>query len=177
MEDEANVPRLTTNTSSQLFALAKTVIPGRVHPPVPAFGSVGGTPLFIESAKGSSVRDVDGNTFIDYVGSRGPMILGHAPPAVVSAIKAAAGRGTSYGAPTPGGRLDGGDDRGGSVPEDHRSPRPDVVDEGVPVHVADGGALRALDEQGGSPDGPERADGRVDPARDHRFRQGEQLAR
>ncbi|HEX7520032.1 MAG TPA: aminotransferase class III-fold pyridoxal phosphate-dependent enzyme, partial [Candidatus Deferrimicrobium sp.] len=94
--------RLTTNTSSKLFALAKTMIPGGVNSPGRAFGSVGGTPLFIESAKGSTVRDVDGNTFIDYVGSWGPMILGHAPPAVVSAIKAAAGRGTSYGAPTPG---------------------------------------------------------------------------
>ena len=94
--------RLTTKTSSKLFALAKTMIPGGVNSPVRAFGSVGGTPLFIESAKGSAVRDVDGNTFIDYVGSWGPMILGHAPPAVVSAIKAAAGRGTSYGAPTPG---------------------------------------------------------------------------
>ncbi|HLO09598.1 MAG TPA: aminotransferase class III-fold pyridoxal phosphate-dependent enzyme, partial [Desulfobacteria bacterium] len=78
------------------------MIPGGVNSPVRAFGSVGGTPLFIESAKGSAVRDVDGNTFIDYVGSWGPMILGHAPAAVVSAIKAAAGRGTSFGAPTPG---------------------------------------------------------------------------
>src|SRR5512144_747524 len=94
--------RLTTKTSSKLFALAKTMIPGGVNSPVRAFGSVGGTPLFIESAKGSTVRDVDGNTFIDYVGSWGPMILGHAPPRVVSAIKGAAGRGTSFGAPTPG---------------------------------------------------------------------------
>ena len=83
-EADAPVPRLTTTTSSKLFTLAKTMIPGGVNSPVRAFGSVGGTPLFIESAKGSTVRDVDGNTFIDYVGSWGPMILGHAPPAVVS---------------------------------------------------------------------------------------------
>jgi len=96
------VARLKTTTSSKLFALAKTQIPGGVNSPVRAFRSVGGTPLFIERAKGSTVRDVDGNTFIDYVGSWGPMILGHAPPKVVAAVKAAAARGTSYGAPTPG---------------------------------------------------------------------------
>ncbi|MBP2669437.1 MAG: hemL, partial [Deltaproteobacteria bacterium] len=93
---------LKTKTSSRLFALAKTLIPGGVNSPVRAFRSVGGTPLFIERAKGATVRDVDGNTFIDYVGSWGPMILGHAHPKVVAAIRAAAGRGTSYGAPTPG---------------------------------------------------------------------------
>jgi glutamate-1-semialdehyde 2,1-aminomutase len=96
------VVRLKTTTSSKLFALAKTLIPGGVNSPVRAFGSVGGTPLFVERAKGSAIRDVDGNTFIDYVGSWGPMILGHAHPKVVAAIKAAASRGTSYGAPTPG---------------------------------------------------------------------------
>jgi glutamate-1-semialdehyde 2,1-aminomutase len=96
------VAPLKTKTSSRLFALAKTLIPGGVNSPVRAFRSVGGTPLFIERAKGATVRDVDGNTFIDYVGSWGPMILGHAPPKVVAAIRAAAGRGTSYGAPTPG---------------------------------------------------------------------------
>ena len=94
--------RLKTTTSSRLFALAKTQIPGGVNSPVRAFRSVGGTPLFIDRAKGSTVTDVDGNTFIDYVGSWGPMILGHAHPKVVAAIKAAASRGTSYGAPTPG---------------------------------------------------------------------------
>ena len=94
--------RLKTTTSGKLFALAKTMIPGGVNSPVRAFRSVGGTPLFIERAKGATVRDVDGNTFIDYVGSWGPMILGHAHPKVVAAIRAAAGRGTSYGAPTPG---------------------------------------------------------------------------
>ncbi|MCL2103236.1 MAG: glutamate-1-semialdehyde 2,1-aminomutase, partial [Syntrophorhabdaceae bacterium] len=81
---------------------AKELIPGGVNSPVRAFRSVGGTPLFIERAKGASVRDVDGNSYIDYVGSWGPMILGHAHPKVVAAIRAAAARGTSYGAPTPG---------------------------------------------------------------------------
>lgn len=94
--------RLKTTTSGRLFTLAKGLIPGGVNSPVRAFRSVGGTPLFIERAKGSSVRDVDGNVFIDYVGSWGPMILGHAHPKVVAAIRKAAGRGTSYGAPTPG---------------------------------------------------------------------------
>ncbi|MBP2676126.1 MAG: hemL, partial [Deltaproteobacteria bacterium] len=94
--------RLKTTTSGRLFALAKDLIPGGVNSPVRAFRSVGGTPLFIERAKGSSVRDVDGNVFIDYVGSWGPMILGHAHPKVVAAVRSAAGRGTSYGAPTPG---------------------------------------------------------------------------
>ena len=94
--------RLKTTTSRKLFALAKTLIPGGVNSPVRAFRSVGGTPLFIERAKGASIKDVDGNMFIDYVGSWGPMILGHAHPKVVAAIKAAASRGTSYGAPTPG---------------------------------------------------------------------------
>ncbi len=93
---------MKTATSGKLFALARTLIPGGVNSPVRAFRSVGGTPLFIERAKGASVRDVDGNAFIDYVGSWGPMILGHAHPKVVAAIRSAAGRGTSYGAPTPG---------------------------------------------------------------------------
>jgi len=96
------VARLKTTTSGKLFALAKTLIPGGVNSPVRAFRSVGGTPLFIERARGATVRDVDGNTFIDYVGSWGPMILGHAHPKVVAAIRTAAGRGTSYGTPTPG---------------------------------------------------------------------------
>jgi len=91
-----------TASSNRLFTEAKELIPGGVNSPVRAFRSVGGTPLFIERAKGSSVRDVDGNVYIDYVGSWGPMILGHAHPKVVDAVRAAAKRGTSYGAPTPG---------------------------------------------------------------------------
>ncbi|MCL5966946.1 MAG: glutamate-1-semialdehyde 2,1-aminomutase [Deltaproteobacteria bacterium] len=93
---------LRTTTSQKLFRAAKALIPGGVNSPVRAFRSVGGTPLFIARAKGAKVTDVDGNIFIDYVGSWGPMILGHAHPKVVSAVRRAAERGTSYGAPTPG---------------------------------------------------------------------------
>ena len=94
--------RLKTRQSDKLFRAAKAVIPGGVNSPVRAFRSVGGTPLFIAKAKGATVTDADGNTFVDYVSSWGPMILGHAHPAVVASIKAAAGKGTSYGAPTEG---------------------------------------------------------------------------
>jgi glutamate-1-semialdehyde 2,1-aminomutase len=86
--------------STDLFARARTLIPGGVNSPVRAFQSVGGEPLFIERAAGSTLFDVDGNAYIDYVGSWGPMILGHAYPAVVAAVKDAAERGTSFGAPT-----------------------------------------------------------------------------
>jgi len=86
--------------SSQLFARAKQVIPGGVNSPVRAFRGVGGTPLFIRSASGPTITDADGRTYIDYVGSWGPMILGHAHPEVIAAIREAAWRGTSYGAPT-----------------------------------------------------------------------------
>src|SRR5262245_50907684 len=86
--------------SSALFERAKQVIPGGVNSPVRAYRGVGGTPRFIASAQGATVTDVDGQTYIDYVGSWGPMILGHAHPEVISAVQAAAARGTSYGAPT-----------------------------------------------------------------------------
>jgi glutamate-1-semialdehyde 2,1-aminomutase len=86
--------------SRRLFKKAQRVIPGGVNSPVRAFKAVGGNPLFIERAKGSKIYDVDGNAYIDYVLSWGPMILGHAHPKVVSALKAAVERGTSYGAPT-----------------------------------------------------------------------------
>ncbi|WP_447978500.1 glutamate-1-semialdehyde 2,1-aminomutase [Candidatus Nitrospira bockiana] len=86
--------------SQQLFELAQTYIPGGVNSPVRAFRSVGGQPLFIKRAKGARIYDVDGNVFIDYVLSWGPMILGHAPPKVTRAIKRAVSLGTSYGAPT-----------------------------------------------------------------------------
>lgn len=76
------------------------VIPGGVNSPVRAFKAVGGNPLFITRAKGSKIYDVDGNVYIDYVLSWGPMILGHAHPRIVNALKAAAEKGTSYGAPT-----------------------------------------------------------------------------
>jgi len=89
-----------TNQSEALFARALEVMPGGVNSPVRAFRGVGGTPRFISSARGATVTDVDGNTYIDYVGSWGPMILGHANEEVLEAIQATAARGTSFGAPS-----------------------------------------------------------------------------
>lgn len=86
--------------SAALFQEAEKRIPGGVNSPVRAFKSVGGNPLFIKKAKGSKIVDADGNRFIDYVLSWGPMIVGHAHPKVVEAIKKAAENGTSFGAPT-----------------------------------------------------------------------------
>ncbi len=91
---------MTTQRSDSLFEKAKRFIPGGVNSPVRAFKSVGRNPLFIQRAAGSHIWDVDGNEYIDYVGSWGPMILGHAHPRVVAAIQKAATSGTSYGAPT-----------------------------------------------------------------------------
>ena len=86
--------------SRQMFEEAKRFFPGGVNSPVRAFRAVGGEPFFVASARGSRVTDVDGAVYIDYVGSWGPMILGHAHPRVVAAIRQAAEAGTSYGAPT-----------------------------------------------------------------------------
>ena len=86
--------------SKELFKKAKQIIPGGVNSPVRAFKSVGGKPLFIKKASGSKIYDTDGNEYIDYVGSWGPMIVGHSNPKVVSALKKAIVNGTSYGAPT-----------------------------------------------------------------------------
>ena len=91
---------MKTSQSAKLFAEAQQLIPGGVNSPVRAFRSVGGQPRFIVRAKGSRLYDVDKNTYIDYVLSWGPMILGHAHPGVIASIKKAAGQGTSYGAPT-----------------------------------------------------------------------------
>ncbi|RMG60948.1 MAG: glutamate-1-semialdehyde-2,1-aminomutase [Deltaproteobacteria bacterium] len=91
---------MKTARSRRLFREAQKHIPGGVNSPVRAFRSVGGTPLFITRAKGSKVYDADGNVFIDYVASWGPMILGHAPADVVREVAKAAKNGTSYGAPT-----------------------------------------------------------------------------
>jgi glutamate-1-semialdehyde 2,1-aminomutase len=91
---------MKTTRSAKLFAEAQQLIPGGVNSPVRAFRSVGGQPRFIKRAKGSRLYDVDGNAYIDYVLSWGPMILGHAAPPIINAIKTAAGQGTSYGAPT-----------------------------------------------------------------------------
>ncbi|MBE9547199.1 MAG: glutamate-1-semialdehyde 2,1-aminomutase [Proteobacteria bacterium] len=86
--------------SRSLFEKAKRYIPGGVNSPVRAFGAVDSTPLFISRASGSRIYDVEGREYIDYVSSWGPMILGHSHPDVIRAIKEAAERGTSYGAPT-----------------------------------------------------------------------------
>ena len=86
--------------SSQLYAKAQKVMPGGVNSPVRAFNAVGGEPLFIKSAKGCAITDVDGNEFIDYVSSWGPLIFGHAHPCIVEAITRQAELGTSYGAST-----------------------------------------------------------------------------
>src|SRR3977135_3211342 len=88
-----------TNHSESLFARALELMPGGVNSPVRAFRGVGGTPRFIRSASGATMTDVDGRIYIDYVGSWGPMILGHADPEVISALIDAVSRGTSYGAP------------------------------------------------------------------------------
>ena len=86
--------------STTLFTDAKKVIPGGVNSPVRSFSGVGGTPVFIDHAKGSKIYDSEGKEYIDYVGSWGPMVLGHAHPEVVDAVKQAAEKGLSFGAPT-----------------------------------------------------------------------------
>ncbi|GBC77618.1 Glutamate-1-semialdehyde 2,1-aminomutase [bacterium HR08] len=91
---------LSRARSAEWFRRAVAVIPGGVNSPVRAFRAVGGEPLFIRSARGAYLEDVDGNRFIDYVGSWGPMILGHAHPEVVRAVEEAVRKGVSYGAPT-----------------------------------------------------------------------------
>ena len=91
---------MNTNRSKKLFQKACKIMPGGVNSPVRAFKSVGGSPLFINKAKGSRVWDVDGNEYIDYVGSWGPLIFGHAHPQIVEALKRQVELGTSYGAPT-----------------------------------------------------------------------------
>ena len=93
-------PAAAATTNEGLFRRAGQVIPGGVSSPVRAFGSVGGTPYFVERAAGAHVWDVEGRRYLDYVQSYGASILGHAHPAVVEAVREAAGHGTSYGAPT-----------------------------------------------------------------------------
>ena len=91
-----------TELNSSLFARAQKHIPGGVNSPVRAFRSVGGEPPFIASGSGAQLTDVNGKHYLDYVGSWGPLILGHAHPQVVNAVQAAAARGLSFGAPTAG---------------------------------------------------------------------------
>ncbi|MBN2404272.1 MAG: aminotransferase class III-fold pyridoxal phosphate-dependent enzyme, partial [Coriobacteriia bacterium] len=86
--------------SQELFAQSNRFIPGGVNSPVRAFKSVGTDPIFYERAKGSHVWDADGNEYIDFVASWGPMILGHAPDAVLDAVREQLDKGTSFGAPT-----------------------------------------------------------------------------
>jgi len=92
---------MTQTRSQELFAEALRYIPGGVNSPVRAFRAVGGTPFFAQKAHGARVEDIDGNTYIDYVCTWGPSILGHAHPDVIAAVKAAADRGTSFGIPNP----------------------------------------------------------------------------
>ena len=98
--------------SEELFRRAQEVIPGGVNSPVRAFRSVGGNPLFIARGEGSHIFDVDGNEYIDYVGSWGPLLLGHRHPEILAALERALAIGTSFGAPTErGDRTGGGDPR------------------------------------------------------------------
>ena len=91
-----------TTKSEELFKASSALMPGGVNSPVRAWQAVGLTPRIIARGAGARVFDVDGNSYLDYVASWGPLILGHAAPAVVAAIAEAAARGTSFGAPTPG---------------------------------------------------------------------------
>jgi glutamate-1-semialdehyde 2,1-aminomutase len=93
---------LDTTRSDELFARALGLMPGGVNSPVRAMGAIGRSPIFIASGEGPLITDVDGNEYVDWVCSWGPLILGHAEPSVLAAVRGAAGRGTSYGAPTPG---------------------------------------------------------------------------
>src|SRR4029450_4806440 len=88
--------------SKRLLDAASRVIPGGVNSPVRAFRAVGGAPPFIARGEGARLWDVDGRSYVDFVSSWGPLILGHAAPAVVEAVSEAVGRGTRYGAPKPG---------------------------------------------------------------------------
>lgn len=87
--------------STRAFETAKKIIPGGVNSPVRAFRSVGGEPFFVDHASGARIRDIDGNEYIDYVGTWGPAILGHAPAVVIGAIESAAAHGVSFGIPNP----------------------------------------------------------------------------
>jgi len=92
---------MNRSQSAQAFETAKKLIPGGVNSPVRAFRGVGGEPFFVDHAQGARIRDIDGNEYIDYVGTWGPAILGHAPAPVIAAIKDAADHGVSFGIPNP----------------------------------------------------------------------------
>ena len=93
---------MNAEKSAELYARAVGLMPGGVNSPVRAMGSIGRDPIFVERAEGNRVWDVDGNEYVDWVSSWGPLILGHADPDIVAAVSAAAARGTSYGAATEG---------------------------------------------------------------------------
>src|SRR6478609_6536166 len=97
------MPTATTRSisnSEAAYARARQLMPGGVSSPVRSFKGVGGTPIFMKEGEGCLIRDVDGNEYIDYVGSYGPLIAGHANERVIAALSKAIGRGTSFGAPT-----------------------------------------------------------------------------
>ncbi len=98
---QLNKLKMTQNSSASLFSEARRYIPGGVNSPVRAFRNVGGEPFFVAKAKGSHLWDVDGREYIDYVGTWGPAILGHAPDMVVAAVQKAAANGLSFGIPNP----------------------------------------------------------------------------
>ena len=93
---------VNTSRSSELYARAQRLLPGGVNSPVRAMRAISRDPIFIASGHGSRIRDVDGNEYVDWVSSWGPLILGHAHPEVIEAVIAAARSGTSFGAPTEG---------------------------------------------------------------------------
>src|SRR5713101_8790741 len=96
------IPLMISHSQSEkLFAQALQHMPGGVNSPVRAFRAVGGQPFFVDKAKGGHVWTVDGDELIDYVGTWGPAILGHAHPKIIAAVKAAADQGTSFGIPNP----------------------------------------------------------------------------
>ena len=92
--------RSITSRSGELYGRARELLPGGVNSPVRAMTAIGREPIFIERGSGARIWDADGNEYIDWVSSWGPLILGHAQPAVVAAVSEAAARGTSFGAPT-----------------------------------------------------------------------------
>src|ERR1039458_6290969 len=100
MKKQTSPAPRTATRSSQAFALASTFFPGGVNSPVSSWKSVGGDPFFVAKAKGAWLTDIDNNRYVDFIGSWGPMILGHGHKDVISAIRKQARRGLSYGAPT-----------------------------------------------------------------------------
>ena len=113
----------TRADSEAAFLKARRVMPGGVSSPVRAFKAVGGMPVFIREGEGPHLTDIDGNTYIDYVGSYGPLIAGHANERVVAALSKAIGRGTSFGRADRIGNAAGVDDRVGAAGRRHGAVR------------------------------------------------------